>query len=348
MKRIFTFFALLAGMATAFSRPLEVDAQGSVQSPSGFFAANSGTTASTFAAGNDSRILAGSSVAARLLGTGTLTVSVSGSAVTTDGAQTLANKVIATGTLGTNLNGGGQRINNLSDPSAAGDAATMNYVDSGFLPINNGTAITLTIDEAYLKDESGIDGVTVTTAFRGLLDSTGSPSLDFGNRTAQDAGNNTVFDYNNRRLYSDWSFYGSFTGTGNITAGNFSGTSSGLNTGDQTLASLGFGTQTVTPSSGTATINLASGNSVSITVSTATTVLAMSNATPGVPYFLRVNTGTFNNPVVSFPAGSTQSLSGTNNYMASGTGIAVVDVVPFIYTSGTTIRILDPSVYYTP
>ena len=137
---------------------------------------------------------------------------------------------------------------------------------------------------------------------------------------------------------------GTISGTGAV---YISGSAPAAASVSQLAAAVGFGSQTASISSGTATVDLSLGNSIGLTVTGTSVQMAFTNPVAGFPYFLRVNSGTFVNPTVRFPNGSTQSLSGTNNYVSTGTGTAVVDIVPFIY-SGTTYRILDASPYYTP
>jgi len=142
---------------------------------------------------------------------------------------------------------------------------------------------------------------------------------------------------------------GTFTGTvsgahSGTFAGSHTGTSTGLNTGYFT----GYGNTTLSISSGTAAWNVSNGNSASLTVTGSSTVVTISNAVAGFPYFLRVNSSTIASPTITFPAGTTQSGTGSNVFQCTGTGVAIIDIIPILYVGSGTIRLLDASVYFTP
>lgn len=83
MKSLVVIFTIALSIACSFGQstgPLLIQTgtgAGRIANPL-FVPANSGTTSTTFAAGNDSRITASAAVVARLLGTGTLTANTSG------------------------------------------------------------------------------------------------------------------------------------------------------------------------------------------------------------------------------------------------------------------------------
>lgn len=140
-------------------------------------------------------------------------------------------------------------------------------------------------------------------------------------------------------------------GTGSILTDNSSiSNTSGINVDIQNAinaSTAGFGEVTATITTGTATVNVSGSNQILITGTSQNTDVVITNMVAGKTYRILANSGTFVNPTLTFPAGTTQSLSGTNIYTLTGTGVARVDIIPFIY-SGTSIRIMDASVYYTP
>jgi len=101
-------------------------------------------------------------------GAGTLTIDIDSTVTTNDGAQTLTNKTLGSGTtLSADLNANSNKITNLAAPTNAGDAANKAYVDgvAEGLHIHAASyaATTANLNATYSNGTSGV-GATLTNA----------------------------------------------------------------------------------------------------------------------------------------------------------------------------------------
>jgi hypothetical protein len=139
---------------------------------------------------------------------GTLNIANGGTGVTT--AQAAMNTLAGATTSGSYLRGNGTNV--VMATIVAGDVPTLNQNTTGSSGSCTGNAATA----------SSTPKVSVHAG----------NEVDCGGSYA--GGGTLYFNYNDGGSYSNISFYNGGTGLATITAGNFSGSSSGTNTGDQT------------------------------------------------------------------------------------------------------------------
>ncbi len=193
------------------------------------------------------------------------------------------------------------------------------------------------------------------TISSGVIGGGGDSTFRYANNAAMTDIDGIIYHRNNTRLADfDGGLYSNLA-SGSILMSAGSNSPTVPATANAVAALLGIGVQTVVPSSGTAAISWPNGNSVLLTVTSATTVVASSNAVPGMIYSISVNSGTLNNPVLVCPVGWTQGLSGTsispaasNTCVLSGTGVPSVDVLTILVNTATTARIKDISPLHAP